>query len=155
LWDVSSGKQIQSFEGHSGPVLSVQFSPDGNRIISGSGDKTIRLWDALSGKQIQSLEGHSDVVYSVQFSPDGNKIASGSYDETIRLHVAGMSDVSNNSILVADDRKFVSDLQDKKSLWKCIWQGGTYLSLKGSTWKDAKGVTLLQMSVVEQYGGAF
>ncbi|ETN99931.1 hypothetical protein RFI_37536 [Reticulomyxa filosa] len=33
---------------------------------------------------------------------------------------------------------------------KCIWQGGCAgLSLKGSTWKDAKGVTFLQMSVVE------
>ncbi|ETO05675.1 hypothetical protein RFI_31721, partial [Reticulomyxa filosa] len=140
------------------------FSPDGNRIVSGSDDNTIRLWGALSGKQIQSLEGNLNDVTSVQFLPDGNRIVSGSCDKTVRLHdsfsarVAGMSDISSDSILVADDRKFVSDLQDKKSLWKCIWQGGvqsTGLSLKGSTWKGSKGVTLLQTSVVEQYGGIF
>ncbi|ETO03433.1 hypothetical protein RFI_33974, partial [Reticulomyxa filosa] len=61
-------------KGHSSGVTSVQFSRDGNRIVSGSFDKTIRLWDALSGKQILSLEGHSDRVNSVQFSPDGNRI---------------------------------------------------------------------------------
>ncbi|ETO32519.1 hypothetical protein RFI_04601 [Reticulomyxa filosa] len=57
-----------------------------------------------------------------------------------------MSDVLSNSLLVcfsADDKKFLSNLQDKKSLWKCIWQGGvqyTGLSLKGSAWKDSKGL---------------
>ena len=33
-------------EGHSGYVISVAFSPDGSRIVSGSRDNNIRLWDA-------------------------------------------------------------------------------------------------------------
>ncbi|ETO01515.1 mycorrhiza-induced NACHT/WD40-repeat domain protein, NWD, partial [Reticulomyxa filosa] len=85
LWDESSGKLIQSFEGHSNVVTCIQFSPGGNRIVSGSSDNTIKLWDASSGKLILSLEGHSSTVKSVQFSPDGNRIVSGSYDNTIRL----------------------------------------------------------------------
>ncbi|ETO06416.1 hypothetical protein RFI_30980, partial [Reticulomyxa filosa] len=63
-----------NLKGHSDAVTSVQFSPDGNRIVSGSRDNTIRLWDASSGKQIQCLKGHSDAVTFVQFSPDGNRI---------------------------------------------------------------------------------
>ena len=31
---------------HSGNILSVGFSPDGTTIVSGSGDKTIKVWDA-------------------------------------------------------------------------------------------------------------
>ncbi|ETO15642.1 hypothetical protein RFI_21722, partial [Reticulomyxa filosa] len=72
-------------KGHSDNVNSVQFSPDGNRIVSGSTDGTIRLWDASSGKQLQLLKGHLSSVYFVQFSPDGDKIVSGSRDTTIRL----------------------------------------------------------------------
>ena len=31
---------------HSSSVRSVAFSPDGNTIVSGSSDKTIKVWDA-------------------------------------------------------------------------------------------------------------
>ena len=31
---------------HSRAVASVAFSPDGKTIVSGSGDKTLKVWDA-------------------------------------------------------------------------------------------------------------
>ena len=76
----------QTFGGHSGPVWSVAFSPDSTRIISGSGDTTIRIWDAGSGAAIgEPLQGHADLVCSVAFSPDGARAISGSYDRTVRI----------------------------------------------------------------------
>ena len=66
-------------------VLSVSFSPDGRRIVSGSYDRTIRIWDAESGQELSKLEGHTAVVLSVSFSPDGRRIVSGSDDKTIRI----------------------------------------------------------------------
>ena len=61
--------------------MSVAFSPDGKKIVSGSYDKTIRVWDAETGKEIiPPLEEHSGTVSSIAFSPDGKKIVSGSSD---------------------------------------------------------------------------
>jgi WD40 repeat protein len=66
-------------------VLSVAFSPDGTRIVSGSNDQTVRVWDADSGTELRTLKGHTSLVQSVGFSPDGTRIVSGSDDETVRV----------------------------------------------------------------------
>src|SRR2546421_12713425 len=49
---------LQTLEGHSDSVWSVAFSNDGQKIVSGSGDRTVRVWDAESGSLLQTLEGH-------------------------------------------------------------------------------------------------
>ena len=41
-------------------VNSAQFSPDGQRVVTASGDKTARLWDAASGKPIGEPMKHED-----------------------------------------------------------------------------------------------
>ncbi|PVF91181.1 WD40 repeat-like protein, partial [Serendipita vermifera] len=72
--------------GHKGEVTCVVFSPDGDYIISGSDDRTIRLWNADTGKMMAGpFHGHASCVTSVSFSPDGHHIASGSSDKTIRV----------------------------------------------------------------------
>ncbi|CAK79606.1 unnamed protein product (macronuclear) [Paramecium tetraurelia] len=72
-------------DGHSSTVYSVNFSPDGTTLASGSDDKSIRLWDVKTGQQTAKLDGHSQAVISVNFSPDGTTLASGSLDNSIRL----------------------------------------------------------------------
>jgi WD40 repeat protein len=41
---VNNGKCIKTLEGHTYDIYSVAYSPDGKYIISGSGDKTIKIW---------------------------------------------------------------------------------------------------------------
>jgi WD40 repeat protein len=48
---------MRMFAGHSGGVQSVAFSPDGNRIVSGSSDVSLKLWDAATGELLRSFEG--------------------------------------------------------------------------------------------------
>src|SRR6266496_1562428 len=69
---------------HDASVTSEQFSPDGQRVVTTSYDRTARLWDAASGKPIGEPMKHEDTV-SAEFSPDGQRVVTASYDNTARL----------------------------------------------------------------------
>ena len=79
-------------QGHTNKVTSIALLFDGNRIVSGSKDKSVRLWDAQMGKQLRELRGHTSFVVSVAFSPDGNRIVSGSDDKSVRVWDAETSE---------------------------------------------------------------
>jgi WD40 repeat protein len=73
---------------------SVAFSVD-SRIVSGSGDKTVKIWNAATGEVENTLQGHSSYVTSVAFSVDGSRIVSGSYDKTVKIWNAATGEVEN------------------------------------------------------------
>ncbi|MHC4731676.1 MAG: HEAT repeat domain-containing protein, partial [Planctomycetota bacterium] len=70
LWGAANGEALRRFEGHTGPVLEVAFSPDGRRVLTGSLDQAVRIWDRATGKTIRVFGGHATLVHFVAFSPE-------------------------------------------------------------------------------------
>lgn len=70
---------------HNEAVFSAQFSPDGKRIVTTSGDSTARVWDAQTGEPLTEPLRHADKVWSAQFSPNGKRIITISEDHAARF----------------------------------------------------------------------
>ena len=91
LWDVQKGEVVRTIKGQKKPkstydpaykeyqafeIVSVAFSPDGQRLAAGISDNTIRLLEAKSGKLIRTIEGRSGrAPVPLVFSSDSKTIA--------------------------------------------------------------------------------
>jgi WD40 repeat protein/serine/threonine protein kinase len=84
-WQRQTHLEIKTLRGHGGGINSVAFSPDGQRIVTGSFDKTAKVWDAANGKELLTLKGHTGSVFSVAFATDGKRIVTGSEDQTAKV----------------------------------------------------------------------
>jgi parallel beta-helix repeat protein len=134
---------VTTLTGHTDPVRSVAFSPDGRLLASGSYDNTIKLWEVASGREVRTLTGHTGDVTSVAFSPDGRLLASGSVDDTIKLwDVATGREVRTlsghtsdvNSVAFSPDGRLLASGSDDKTikLWD-VATGSLVRTLSGHT----------------------
>ncbi len=83
LWDLK-GNLINTFEGHTSFVYDVIFSPDGQLIVSASGDGTAKFW-RRDGSLINTITEDENALNRINFSPDGQLIAHGSRDGIVKL----------------------------------------------------------------------
>ncbi|MBD2304180.1 hypothetical protein H6G17_01415 [Chroococcidiopsis sp. FACHB-1243] len=60
-------------------------SPLGKIIVSGSGDKTLKIWHSENGKFVKTIGSHDDAIWSIALSPDEQAIASGSADNAVKI----------------------------------------------------------------------
>jgi WD40 repeat protein len=70
-WHRQTHLALKTLRGHLDMVTCATFSPDGERIVTGSWDGTAKVWEAASGRELFALEGHTDRINSVAFSADG------------------------------------------------------------------------------------
>ncbi|EIC22039.1 nSTAND1 domain-containing NTPase [Thiorhodovibrio frisius] len=84
--------QLEHVSGHSARLYSVAYSPDGERLLTSSLDKTARLW-TRTGQPLAVLNGHQDRVYHAAFSPnDGRWLLTAARDGSLRVWQAPSAD---------------------------------------------------------------
>ncbi|KAK1770442.1 YVTN repeat-like/Quino protein amine dehydrogenase [Phialemonium atrogriseum] len=96
IWDADTGTPKFTLKGHTGWVLDVRWSPDGELLATCSMDKTLRIWDPETGTPVnRELRGHKDCVLMAAWEPyhlrkDGAQlIVSASRDGTARVWHVG------------------------------------------------------------------
>ncbi|GEM_PF-1095092 len=85
IWDTQSESVTQTISGHSQPILSARFSPDGTRLLTTSYDDTARIWNLEANRVEYQLIGHTDNVIDAAWCADGTRIVTLSHDLTARL----------------------------------------------------------------------
>ena len=79
VWEISSRRQLAVLEQYANKVVSVAFSPDGKRLITGSrigGDlqPAVEIWDYVAQRGLLSLRSRGKFTAWIEFSPDGNTL---------------------------------------------------------------------------------
>ncbi len=83
LWDISIGKCLMTFEGHSNGVVGLATLQQ-IYLVSGAWDSTIKVWIIRTGKCFKTIEAHNRALcWIVNFS--NTEIASNSSDRTIKI----------------------------------------------------------------------
>jgi WD40 repeat protein len=77
LWDATTGAELKTLSREAGSVVTVTFSHDGKRIVSGTVDGKIDLWDVMTGAKLKTMltRAGPDPVNLVAISPDGKWVA--------------------------------------------------------------------------------
>merc|ERR1719409_1457895 len=76
MWRVCDGKRLLSLPVRGNVIWSVEFSPDGSRVLVASGSETLYLFDSETGECTSSLSGHEDWVRAACFSSNGQLVSS-------------------------------------------------------------------------------
>jgi WD40 repeat protein len=84
VWNLDTGETIHTLEANSDAVHAVAMTPDGQRAVSGSVDKTLRVWDLRSGKVLRTLNVQSP-MHALAVTANGQRAISGSLDNTIEV----------------------------------------------------------------------
>lgn len=85
IFEVATGKLVQSLEGHTDHVLGVSWRSDGKVLASCGADRTVRTWNALNGDRIRTIGGFGKQVSSVRFVGESHNTLAAGGDKLVRL----------------------------------------------------------------------
>ncbi len=159
FWNLDTQGETKVLKGHQGSVRGVAISTDGQRAVSASEDRTVRVWDLATGKCIAKLEGHFKGLSSVAMTPDGRRAVSASDDHTARVwdldsgrclailegHTGTVWDVA----ITANGQRVVSASQDRTLR---VWDLSPSLQMLGKETNDVIRYTNAKVLLVGDSG---
>ncbi|MDZ4819666.1 MAG: c-type cytochrome domain-containing protein [Planctomycetota bacterium] len=84
IWDLTTGKVLQSVSAHAGPVTGVKFSPDGARLFSVSKDKSLKVWKVADGTAIGAIQAPAE-LNALALVENGTQLATADADNVVRI----------------------------------------------------------------------
>ncbi|TQN74295.1 Protein sof1 [Colletotrichum shisoi] len=88
-------RALNVYKGHVAAVMSVEFSPTGEELVSGSYDRTVRIWNRDQGHSRDMYHTkRMQRVFSTMFTPDSKYILTGSDDGNVRVWRSNATDRS-------------------------------------------------------------
>lgn len=107
--DIALGKEVQTFEDHTGPVKAVQYLADNRTLVTASADKTARLLDA---NLASALAAHPAGATFAQYNANGTQLLTAGADKTVKLWDLAKATVLKTFGPVADPIKAVTFSKD-------------------------------------------
>ncbi|MEO6851965.1 MAG: WD40 repeat domain-containing protein, partial [Mucilaginibacter sp.] len=114
---------IKTLIGHTMPVFTVQYAPDGSYLASGSRDAQVKIWDSTSFELIKNIPAHLFAVNHIAFHPDKPYFATASMDKSIKIW--GSDDFKLYKI-ISREKGFASH---RLSINKLAWNGDQLISV--------------------------
>lgn len=74
LWEITTGKVINTLTRHWDRIMSVAFSPDCQLVASSSFDGYVKLFHVRTVQEIYTFRNHFDSVNSIAFSPSNHLV---------------------------------------------------------------------------------
>lgn len=90
IWDLDQPENVQTRTGHEGPILALDFSPDGTQLVSCGTNNwqrpaEILLWSLPEIATRRRIVGSPGTILDVRFSPFAKHLALANIDSTVHV----------------------------------------------------------------------
>lgn len=85
VWNMNTGKEIQTLRGFNKPITDVAFSVDNEYLAAASTEHKAVLYKLKTMRQAHSYSGHKDTINACKFSFSKKSLITGSLDRTIKF----------------------------------------------------------------------
>lgn len=137
LWSLDTFQPVVKYQGHTGPVWSIAWSPHSHYFVTGGLDKLARVWTTDKVHPVRLLAGHDKDVEVVAYHPNSAYVFTASCDKTIRMWAVTTGNAVRmftshtspiTAIACSPDGKLLASADDNGSI--IIWDLGPGKRLK-------------------------
>ncbi len=85
IYNMEDGENILSGEGHKDWVSAIDFHPAGSHLVTGGGDKTVKIGDFINSCCNGTFIEHTAPIWSTKFHDTGDFVLTASMDASMKL----------------------------------------------------------------------